>query len=100
MQGRLFLSPRIIGFSANLFGRKTIFYFLWEDIEEIETVPPTLASVGSPSLKVFLLPGKGMDARHGAKTRDSKGRLVFQFQSFVSFHNANRYKKKFSILKR
>ncbi|MQL67961.1 hypothetical protein Taro_000237 [Colocasia esculenta] len=31
-----------------------------------------------------------MDAQHGAKTQDHEGRLKFHFQSFVSFHMANR----------
>ncbi|MQL67970.1 hypothetical protein Taro_000238 [Colocasia esculenta] len=90
MQGRLFLSPRIIGFYANLFGHKTKFFFLWEDIEDIQVIPPSLASVGSPSLMIILRRGRGMDARHGAKTQDHEGRLKFHFQSFVSFHMANR----------
>ncbi|XP_010928063.1 C2 and GRAM domain-containing protein At1g03370 isoform X2 [Elaeis guineensis] len=90
MQGRLFLSPRIIGFYANLFGHKTKFFFLWEDIEDIQVIPPTLASMASPSLLIILRKGKGMDAKHGAKTVDQDGRLKFHFQSFVSFNVANR----------
>ncbi|XWS18076.1 hypothetical protein CRYUN_Cryun32bG0010800 [Craigia yunnanensis] len=90
LQGRLFLSARIIGFHANLFGHKTKFFFLWEDIEEIQVLPPTLASMGSPIIVITLRLGKGMDARHGAKTQDEEGRLKFHFQSFVSFNVANR----------
>lgn len=90
LQGRLFLSPRIIGFYANLFGHKTKFFFLWEDIEDIQVIPPTLASMASPSLLIILRRGKGMDAKHGAKTVDQDGRLRFHFQSFVSFNVANR----------
>ncbi|KAG1363774.1 C2 and GRAM domain-containing protein [Cocos nucifera] len=90
MQGRLFLSPRIIGFYANLFGHKTKFFFLWEDIEDIQVIPPTLASMASPSLLIILRRGKGIDAKHGAKTVDQDGRLKFHFQSFVSFNVANR----------
>lgn len=90
LQGRLFLSPRIIGFHANLFGHKTKFFFLWEDIEDIQVLPPTLASMGSPVIVVTLRPGRGMDARHGAKTRDEEGRLKFHYQSFVSFNVAYR----------
>ena len=92
-QGRLFLSARIIGFHANLFGRKTKFFFLWEDIEDIHIVPPTLSSMGSPTIVMTLRQGRGMDARHGAKTQDEEGRLKFHFQSFVSFNVANRYRK-------
>ncbi|KAL1372804.1 C2 and GRAM domain-containing protein At1g03370 isoform X1 [Arachis hypogaea] len=90
LQGRLFLSARIIGFNANLFGNKTKFFFLWEDIEDIQVIPPTFASMGSPSIAITLRPGKGLDARHGAKMQDEQGRLKFHFQSFVSFNVANR----------
>lgn len=90
LQGRLFLSPRIIGFHANLFGKKTKFFFLWEDIEEIQVVPPTFSSMGSPIVVITLRPGRGVDARHGAKTQDEQGRLKFHFQSFVSFSVAHR----------
>lgn len=90
LQGRLFLSARIIGFHADLFGHKTNFYFLWEDIEDIQVIAPTLSSMGSPIVVMTLRPGKGEDARHGAKTRDREGRLKFHFQSFVSFNVAHR----------
>ncbi|XP_068643334.1 C2 and GRAM domain-containing protein At1g03370-like [Aristolochia californica] len=90
VQGRLFLSPRIIGFHSNLFGHKTKFFFLWEDIEDIQVLPPSLASVGSPSLVILLRRGRGLDAKQAAKTQDEEGRLKFHFQSFVSFHVANR----------
>lgn len=89
-QGRLFLSPRIIGFYTNLFGHKTKFFFLWEDIEEIQLVPSTLSSMGSPSLLITLRKGRGMDARHGAKQLDDEGRLKFHLQSFVSFNAAHK----------
>lgn len=90
MQGKLFLSARIVGFYANLFGHKTSFFFLWEDIEAIQLLPPTLASVGSPTLVLVLRKGRGLDARHGAKSQDEEGRLKFYFQSFVSFNVASR----------
>ncbi|KAL4367873.1 hypothetical protein GQ457_05G031380 [Hibiscus cannabinus] len=90
LQGRLFLSPRIIGFHANLFGHRTKFFFLWEDIEDIQVFPPTLASMGSPVIVVTLRPGRGLDAKHGAKTQDGEGRLKFHYQSFVSFNVAHR----------
>ncbi|XP_006656035.1 C2 and GRAM domain-containing protein At1g03370 [Oryza brachyantha] len=89
-QGRLFLSPRIIGFYTNLFGHKTKFFFLWEDIEDIQVLPATLSSMGSPSLLIVLHKGRGMDARHGAKQLDNEGRLKFHFQSFVSFNVAHK----------
>ncbi|TVU03305.1 hypothetical protein EJB05_51152, partial [Eragrostis curvula] len=89
-QGRLFLSPRIIGFYTNLFGHKTKFFFLWEDIEDIIVVPATLSSMGSPSLFIILRKNRGMDAKHGAKQLDNEGRLKFHFQSFVSFSVAHR----------
>ncbi|XP_047182304.1 C2 and GRAM domain-containing protein At1g03370 isoform X1 [Vigna umbellata] len=90
LQGRLFLSARIIGFHANLFGKKTRFFFLWEDIEDIQVVPPTFSSMGSPIIVITLRKGRGVDARHGAKTQDEQGRLKFHFQSFVSFNVAHR----------
>ncbi|KAK7302138.1 hypothetical protein RJT34_13018 [Clitoria ternatea] len=90
LQGRLFLSARILGFYANLFGHKTKFFFLWEDIEEIQVLPPSLASLGSPTLVIILRRGRGLDARHGAKSQDEEGRLRFHFQSFVSFSAASR----------
>lgn len=90
-QGRLFLSARIVGFYANLFGHKTKIFFLWEDIDDIQVLSPTLASVGSPSLVIILRKGRGLDARHGAKSQDEEGRLRFYFQSFVSFNEATRY---------
>ncbi|XP_010542178.1 PREDICTED: C2 and GRAM domain-containing protein At1g03370 [Tarenaya hassleriana] len=90
MQGRLFLSARIIGFYASLFGNKTKFFFLWEDIEDIQVLPPTLASMGSPIIVMTLRPGRGMDARVGAKTQDEEGRLKFHFHSFVSFNVAQK----------
>ncbi|GAV84876.1 C2 domain-containing protein/GRAM domain-containing protein [Cephalotus follicularis] len=90
LQGRLFLSARIIGFHANLFGHKTNFFFLWEDIEDIQVLPPSLSSMGSPIIVITLRQGRGMDAKHGAKTQDEEGRLKFHFQSFVSYSAANR----------
>ncbi|KAM7269994.1 hypothetical protein ACFE04_029208 [Oxalis oulophora] len=89
-QGRIFLSPRIFGFHTNLFGNKTTFFFLWEDIEDINVSPATLSSMGSPVVLITLKKGRGADARHGAKTQDKEGRLKFQFQSFVSYSAAHR----------
>ncbi|KAK4744017.1 hypothetical protein SAY87_010329 [Trapa incisa] len=90
LQGRLFLSARIIGFHANLFSHKTNFYFLWEDIEGIQVLSPTLSSMGSPIIVMTLRQGRGSEARHGAKTQDEEGRLKYHFQSFVSFSVAHR----------
>lgn len=90
VQGRLFLSARIIGFHSDLFGHKTKFFLLWEDIEDIQVESPTLASMGSPNVIMTLKPGRGFDARHGAKTQDEEGRLKFHFHSFVSFNVAHR----------
>ncbi|XP_019183991.1 PREDICTED: C2 and GRAM domain-containing protein At1g03370-like isoform X2 [Ipomoea nil] len=90
LQGRLFLSVRIMGFNADLFGHRTNFFFLWEDIEDIQVIPKTLASIGSPIVIVTLKSDKGFDAKHSAKTHDEEGRLKFHFQSFVSFNVAIR----------
>ncbi|XP_051124912.1 C2 and GRAM domain-containing protein At1g03370-like isoform X2 [Andrographis paniculata] len=88
LQGRMFLSARILGFHADLFGHKTKFFFLWEDVEDIRVIPPTLSSMGSPIIIITLWPGRGLDARHGAKRQDEQGRLKYNFQSFVSFNKA------------
>lgn len=91
LQGRLFCSARIIGFYANFLGHKTKFFFLWEDIEDIQELPPSFSTVGSPSLVIILHKGRGLDAKHGAKILDEEGRLNFHFHSFVSFNVAFRY---------
>ncbi|KFK26649.1 hypothetical protein AALP_AA8G275600 [Arabis alpina] len=90
VQGKLFLSARIVAFHSNLFGHKTKFYFLWEDIDDIQVLPPTLASLGSPLLLIILKKNRGLDAKHGAKSQDEAGRLWFYFQSFVSFDATSR----------
>ncbi|CAH2070593.1 unnamed protein product [Thlaspi arvense] len=90
VQGKLFLSARIVAFYSNLFGHKTKFYFLWEDIDDIQLLPPTLASLGSPLLLLTLKKNRGLDAKHGAKSQDEEGRLWFHFQSFVSFDATSR----------
>ncbi|KAL8137276.1 hypothetical protein V2J09_003277 [Rumex salicifolius] len=90
LQGRLFLSPRIIGFNANLFGQKTTFYFLWVDIENIKVGAAKFASMGSQSIIVTLRKGRGQDARQGAQMEDNEGRLRFHFHSFLSFPVAHR----------
>ncbi|KAL6650901.1 hypothetical protein ACP70R_009826 [Stipagrostis hirtigluma subsp. patula] len=90
LQGRLFVSARIVGFYANLFGHKTKFFFLWEDVEEIEVLQPSFTTVGTPSLLFILKSGRGLDAKNGAKSQDKEGRLNFQFHSFASFSKASR----------
>lgn len=89
-QGRLFLSARTIGFHADIFGRKTKFFFLWEDIEDIQVTNPTLSSMGSPIVVMTLRPGRGGDARHGAKSQDAQGRLKFYFHTFLFFGAAHK----------
>ncbi|BBN07769.1 hypothetical protein MPTK1_4g06300 [Marchantia polymorpha subsp. ruderalis] len=83
IQGRLFLSPRQLGFYSNLFGHKTKFSFLWEDIEEIKEVAPSRGVLLYPSITITLRKDRGHDARSGSKGVDYKGRLRFQFLSFV-----------------
>ncbi|KAI9126743.1 hypothetical protein K1719_002339 [Acacia pycnantha] len=90
MQGRIFLSARIFGFHANIFGRKTTFFLLWDDIDDIQVIRSTFASMGSPIIAITLQPGRGMDTKHCAKSQDEEGRLKFHFQSFVSFNVAYR----------
>ncbi|KZV34749.1 hypothetical protein F511_00651 [Dorcoceras hygrometricum] len=89
-KGRLFCSARIIAFHSNLLGYKTKFFFLWEDIEDIQELPPSFSTVGSPCLVIILHKGRGVDAKHGAKSLDEQGRLNFYFHSFVSFNVASR----------
>ncbi|CAN6249052.1 unnamed protein product [Urochloa humidicola] len=90
LQGRLFVSARIVGFYANLFGHKTKFFFLWEDVEEIEVLQPSFTTVGTPSLLFTLKSGRGLEAKSGAKSQDKEGRLKFQFHSFASFSKASK----------
>uniref|UniRef100_A0ACD5Y7V7 Uncharacterized protein n=1 Tax=Avena sativa TaxID=4498 RepID=A0ACD5Y7V7_AVESA len=87
-QGHLFLSPRTIGFYSSMFGRKTKFFFLWEDIEDIQAIPQSISS-WNPSITITLHTGRGMDAKHGAKSIES-GKLKFSLTSFASFSVANR----------
>ena len=85
------MSARIVGFHANLFGYKTKFFFLWEDVEEIEVLQPSFTTVGTPSLLFTLKRGRGLEAKSGAKSQDKEGRLKFQFHSFASFSKASRW---------
>lgn len=83
LQGRLFLSPRMLGFYSNLFGHKTKFSFLWEDIEEIKEAAPSRGALFNPSITITLRKGRAQDSRQGSKGVDHHGRLRFQFLSFV-----------------
>ncbi|KAI7984802.1 C2 and GRAM domain-containing protein [Camellia lanceoleosa] len=85
-----FLSARIVGFYTNLFGHRTKFFFLFEDIDEIQVLPPSVASMRSAQLVIVLREARGLDAKHGAKCQDEVGRLQFYFISFVSFNVASR----------
>ncbi|KAJ3699203.1 hypothetical protein LUZ61_002908 [Rhynchospora tenuis] len=88
--GKLFLSPRIIGFQTTLIGRKTKFFFLWQDIEDIHMIKPSLSALGSSTLLITLQKGRGQDAQIGALSCDDEGRLRFQFQIYTKFDVANR----------
>ncbi|XP_049932542.1 C2 and GRAM domain-containing protein At1g03370-like [Nymphaea colorata] len=90
LQGRVFASARVIGFYANIFGHKSKFIFIWEEIYDIQVTPPSLASVGSPSLVFILHEGRGLDAMRYSKSQDEEGRLKFHFQPFGSFSDASR----------
>lgn len=83
----MFLSPRLLGFYSNLFGHKTKFTLIWEDIEEIKETAQSI----NPSIVVFVRKGRGYDARHGARGIDGRGRLKFQFLSFVRAGTAFKY---------
>ncbi|KAH7306526.1 hypothetical protein KP509_22G016900 [Ceratopteris richardii] len=93
LQGRIFLSPRVLAFYSNIFGHKTRFMLLWDDMDEIKEASPALSSMGislNPTILVFMKKGRGMDANHGAKNIDERGRLKFQFQSFIHYKPAYR----------
>lgn len=89
-QGRLFLSPRVLAFNSNIFGHKTKFMLLWEDIDEIvdTTAGGSVVTLINPTILVFTRKDRAPDARHAAKSVDAKGRLTFQFQSFIAFKPA------------
>ncbi|KAF3793657.1 C2 and GRAM domain-containing protein [Nymphaea thermarum] len=89
-KGRVFVSARVIGLYANIFGHKSKFIFIWEEIYDIQVTPPSLASVGSPSLVFILHEGRGLDAMRYSKSQDEEGRLKFHFQPFGSFSDASR----------
>jgi hypothetical protein len=94
LQGRLFLSPRILGFDSNLFGMKTKFQFIWEDIHEIVETPVAI----NPYIVIYLRKGRGLDARNGMRGIDALGRMKFHFCSFVKPVTAFRYKSFFCYL--
>ncbi|CDP19011.1 unnamed protein product [Coffea canephora] len=82
LQGQLFLSARIVGFYANLFGHKPKFFIPWENIEHIHELFPSLGTVESPSLVIILSMGRGNDTRRQAA-------FLFSFIHFLQL-NANR----------
>lgn len=83
----MFLSPRVLAFYANIFGKKTKFYLLWEDIEELKENAPSIASINrllNPNITLYVKKGKGgPEARLAAYGVDSQGRMKLRFQSFV-----------------
>ncbi|XP_024372049.1 C2 and GRAM domain-containing protein At1g03370 isoform X2 [Physcomitrium patens] len=87
IQGRLFLSPRMLGFYSNLFGIKTKFQFIWEDIDDIVETPVAI----NPCIVMFLRKGRGLDARNGMRGIDAHGRAKFYFCSFVKPVTAFRF---------
>ncbi|GBG74499.1 hypothetical protein CBR_g18909 [Chara braunii] len=86
LQGRLFLSVRALGFYSNIFGHKTKFLILWEDIEEVKENAPSINSINrllNPSITMYIRHGRGLDAKAGSYGVDASGRLKIRFQSFV-----------------
>ena len=69
----------MLGFYSNLFGMKTKFQFIWEDIDEIVETPVGI----NPCIVIFLRTGRGHDARNGMRGIDAHGRVKFYFCSFV-----------------
>lgn len=90
LQGRLFLSPRVLAFYSNIFGHKTRFMLLWDDIDEIKEATGSVGMLLNPTILVFTTKGRAMDAFHGAKSVDSRGRWKFQLQSFIHYKPALR----------
>lgn len=83
LQGRLFVSNRMLGFFANLFGIRTHFTLLWEDIEDIKEHSPAMGRFINPNITIYLKKGKGLDAKVGSYGLDSQGRMKIRFFSFV-----------------
>lgn len=69
----------MLGFYSNLFGIKTKFQFIWEDIEEIVETP----GVMNPYIVMYLRKGRGLDAHNGMRGVCPNGRAKFYFCSFV-----------------
>lgn len=85
VQGRLFLSPRVLAFYSSTFGHKTRFVILWEDIDEIKEASPSISMSFSPLMLIYTKRGRAVDSQHGAKTVDAMGRFKFQFQAFIYY---------------
>eukprot|EP00850_Spirogloea_muscicola_P012524 SM000081S22658 [mRNA] locus=s81:346260:352232:- [translate_table: standard] len=86
LQGRLFISPRQLGFYSNLFGHKVKFAVMWEDIDEIKENAVSINSFNrmiNPSITLYIRKGRGGDSRVGAYGSDAQGRLKLRFMSFV-----------------
>jgi hypothetical protein len=86
LQGRVFLSPRQLGFFANCFGHKTQFSIAWEDIDEIRensTSVSKFTRLLNPYVTLYTRKGRALDAKAGSYGVDNRGRLKFRFQSFV-----------------
>eukprot|EP00850_Spirogloea_muscicola_P005882 SM000027S09663 [mRNA] locus=s27:621504:627334:+ [translate_table: standard] len=86
LQGRLFVSPRQLGFYSNLFGHKVKFAVMWEDIDEIKENAMSINSFNrmiNPSITLYIRKGRGGDSRVGAYGSDAQGRLKLRFMSFV-----------------
>ncbi|GBG72455.1 hypothetical protein CBR_g12029 [Chara braunii] len=83
VQGRLYVSLRLLGFYSNLFGHKTKFVILWEDIEDMKERHPSETYGLIPSITIYVRKGRGLDAKLGSYSTDNDGRLKFRFSSFV-----------------
>jgi hypothetical protein len=82
-----------LAFYSNIFGHRTRFVILWEDVDEIKEASHSFGSVGvllNRSILVFTKKGRASDAQHGAKSMDEKGRFKFQFLSIIHFKPALR----------
>eukprot|EP00899_Mesostigma_viride_P016181 jgi/Mesvir1/24564/Mv21897-RA.2 len=90
VQGRLFLSPRVVGFYSNMFGKKTKFTVLWEDVEDMEQNGASVNLINrmlNPAITLFVRAeksGPGSQASLGSFGNDRRGRARIRFTSFGS----------------
>ena len=93
MQGRLCLSARLIGFHSELFGHKTKFLFLWEDIETIQVFPPTFSLMVSPIIVMTLRLGRVLMQNMEQKLMTLKAdwNSIFNLSCLLMWHTGKEF---------